>query len=122
MLIQVVLFEAAQRYWWASEGFERFRAQEKFKLIEHLSRALEKSELSVMPKASLFEDGQLMAWRVCKPQMMACEALAWLAYHGGLEGQFELSTILMNDDPRVQSVSQHVLRMWHGVEPAPEER
>ena len=122
MLIQVVLFEAATRYWWASEGFERFRAQEKFKLIEHLSRALEKSELSAMPKACLFEDGNLRACWVCQPQLMACEAFAWLACHGGLEGQYELSTITMHQDPRVGSVSQHVLRMWFEAQTAPEER
>ena len=89
MLVQVVLFEAAQRYWWSSEGFERFKAQEKFKLIEHLSRALEKSDLSFTAKACLFEAGNLRPCFVCQPQLMACEALAWLACHGGLEGQYD---------------------------------
>ena len=111
MLVQVVLFEAAQRYWRSLAGFERFKAQEKFKLIEHLSRALEKSNLHLTAKACLFEAGDLRAFNVCQPQLLGCDALAWLTCHGGLEGKYELSTITLQD-PRVKSVSQHVVRMW----------
>ena len=118
MLVQVVLFEAAQRYWWSSEGFERFRAQEKFKLIEHLSRALENSDLNLTAKACLFAAGDLRAFNVCQPQMLGCDALAWLICHGGLEGQYELSTITLQD-PRVKSVSQHVVKMWVASQTGP---
>ena len=122
MLIQVVLFEAAQRYWWSLEGFERFKAQERWKLSEHLSRELEKTDLSFTAQACLFEAGNLRAEWVCQPGYIACEACAWLAFNGGLEGQYELSTITMHHDPRVRSVSQHVLRMWLDAQTTPEER
>ena len=82
MLIQVVLFEAAQRYWWSSEGFERFKAQEKYTLIEALSRELEKTDLSFTAQAGLFEAGNLRADWACQPGYVGCVAYAWLAFHG----------------------------------------
>ena len=122
MLIQVVMCEAAKRYFWSLEESERMRGTEKYTLIEALSRALEKTGLGYSTQAGLFEPGNLRLEWVSQPGYIACEAYSWLAFNGGLEGQYELSTILMDQDPRVRSVRQSMQRMWLEAQPAPADR
>ena len=121
MLSQVVMFEAAKRYIWSLAESERVRGTETYKLSDALSTAIEKTELSYCSQARLFEPGNLRLEVVTQVGYQACEAYSWLAAHGGLEGQFEMSTILMEQDERVRNIALSMQHEWLEAQPAPQE-
>ena len=94
------MFEAAKRYVRSIEG--SVWCTERFKLIEAMSTAIEKSEarFCTHPEAHIFEPGTLRLELLRKPGYLGCEAYNWLAQHGGIEGEYELSTISMVQDER----------------------
>ena len=118
-LSQLVMFEAAKRYAMSLE--ESVRGTEWYKLIEALSTAIEETELSYCTQARAFEPGTLRLEVVSQPGYQACEAHNWLAQHGGIEGEYEMSTILMVQDERVRSVILSMQRKWLHEQHVPEE-
>ena len=97
-LCQLVMFEAAKRYVRSLE--DSVWGTEKYKLIEALSTAMDKSEVGFCTQAHVFEPGTLRLELLRKPGYLGCEAYNWLAQHGGIEGEYELSTISMVQDER----------------------
>ena len=105
------MFEAAKRYLKSIEG--SVWCTERFMLIEAMITAIEKSEamFCTHPEAHIFEPGTLRLELLRKPGYLGCEAYNWLAQHGGIEGQYAMSTILMEHDERVRTIA---LRMQRG--------
>ena len=52
------------------------------------------------PEARIFEPGTLRLELLMKPGYLGCEAYNWLAQHGTIEDEYELSTISMVQDER----------------------
>ena len=112
-LSQLVMFEATQRYVRSLE--ESVWRTERYKSIGAVSTAIEKSEVHVV------EPGTLRVELLTRPGYLGCEAYNWLAQHGGIEGQYEMSTILMEQDERVRSIILSMQRKWLHAQHAPEE-
>ena len=106
------MFEAAKRYVRSIEG--SVWCTERFKLIEAMSTAIEKSEarFCTHPEAHIFEPGTLRLELLRKPGYLGCEAYNWLAQHGGIEGGYEMSTILVPLDERIMAAIRCMQLKW----------
>ena len=120
-LTQLVMFEAARRYLWSLKDSERAYGEQTYRLIENLSTAIENTALSFCTRARFFDDGQLKLEAVQQQGYQACQAYAWLSKKVSLEGQYEMCTILHEQDDRVQTIVRSMQERWiNEHQPAPE--
>ena len=103
-LSQLVMFEATKRYVRSLE--ESVWRTERYQLIDAVSTALEKSEVHVV------EPGTLRVELLTRPGYLGCEAYNWLAQHGGIEGGYEMSTILVPLDERIMAAIRCMQLKW----------
>ena len=64
------------------------------------------------PEARIFEPGTLRLELLMKPGYLGCEAYNWLAHHGGIEGGYEMSTILVPLDERIMAAIRCMQLKW----------
>ena len=104
-LSQLVMFEATKRY--ARSLEESVWRTEMYQLIDAVSTALEKSEVHVVVP------GTMRVELLTRPGYLGCEAYNWLAQHGGIEGEYEMSTILMVDERIMAAIRCMQLKWLH---------
>ena len=112
-LSQLVMFEATKRYVRSLE--ESVWRTERYQMIDAVSTAIEKSEVHVV------EPGTLRVELLTRPGYLGCEAFDWLAQHGGIEGGYEMSTILMVEDERIMAAIRCMQLKWLHEQHVPEE-
>ena len=112
-LSQLVIFEATKRYVRSLE--ESVWRTERYQLIDAVSTAFEKSEVHVVVP------GTMRVELLTRPGYLGCEAYNWLAQHGGIEGGYEMSTILMVEDERIMAAIRCMQLKWLHEQHVPEE-
>ena len=121
-LSQLIVYEAAKRYIWSLEMSGRASGEQKYRFIENLSSAIEKTELSFCTRARFFDNDKLQLEKVQQSGYVPCEAYNWLSLNASLEGQYEMCTTLNEQDERVKTVVRSMQDCWvNEHQPAPEE-
>ena len=103
-LSQLVMFEATKRYVRSLE--EAVWRTERYQMIDAVSTAIEKSEVHVV------EPGTLRVELLTRPGYLGCEAYNWLTEHGGIEGGYEMNTILAPQDRRIMDATRYLQFQW----------
>ena len=103
-LSQLVMFEATKRYVRSLE--ESVWRTERYQMIDAVSTAIEKSEAHVV------EPGALRVELLTRPGYLGCEAYNWLAQPGGIEGGYEMNTILVLQEGRIMAASRYLQLKW----------
>ena len=75
-------------------------------MIGAVITAIEQSEVHVV------EPGTLRVELLTRPGYLGCEAYTWLAQHGGIEGGYEMSTILVPLDERIMAAIRCMQLKW----------
>ena len=103
-LSQLVMFEATKRSVRSLE--ESVWRTERYQLIDAVRTALETSEVDVVVP------GTMRVELLTRPGYLGCEAFNWLAQHGGIEGGYEMNTILVLQEGRIMKASRYLQLQW----------
>ena len=107
------MFEATKRYVRSLE--DSVWRDARYYMIDSVSAAIEKSDVYGL------EPGTLRVELLTRPGYLGCEAINWLAQHGGIEGEYEMSTILMVEDERIMAAIRCMQLKWLHEQHVPEE-
>ena len=107
MLVRLMMHEACKRHLWSCNERER----EKFRVTTRLCEAIETGEKSYCKKSRLFAERALSVEQV-EQGYEKCAAYIWLKDNGGIEGQYEAQTILIEQHESVTEIITLIRNEW----------